>query len=271
MALQGAGARDTSRGTWTPPDVPELAETIAAALGGRRVGSGWIARCPAHDDRNPSLSIHTGDSGQLLVHCHAGCRQQDVLKSLRSRGLWKRSGACAEGCAGKGKRIVAEYSYTDEAGQVLFQVVRYEPKQFLQRRPDGHGGWVWRKGRRQVLYRLPELLQAPIVFLVEGERDVESLREHGFVATTNPGGAQAPWLDAYTEALRGREVILIPDNDPPGRRRVARIAKALQGTVAKLVILELEGRGVKDVSDWFGQGHSELELIELLDGGPADQ
>ena len=72
-------------------------------------------------------------------------------------------------------------------------------------------------------------------------------------------------MPQYTEALRGREVILIPDNDAPGRKRVLNIARALLGKVARLVVLELEG-GSKDVTEWFGQGHSDLELIEQLDG-----
>ncbi len=104
----------------------------------------------------------------------------------------------------------------------------------------------------------------PIIFLVEGERDSETLRSYGFVATTNAGGAQAPWLDTYTETLRDREVILIPDNDIAGRERMLRIARALTGNVAKLVILTLDDPGVKDITDWFAAGHSEVELVTML-------
>jgi hypothetical protein len=64
------------------------AESIAKALGGRKVGSGWIARCPGHDDREPSLSISTGDQGKVLVRCHAGCTQAAVVEALKVRGLW---------------------------------------------------------------------------------------------------------------------------------------------------------------------------------------
>ena len=88
---------------------------------------------------------------------------------------------------------------------------------------------------------LPEVLEAPIVLVVEGEKDVETLREHGFVATTNAGGAKAPWLPEFTETLRGREVILLPDADEPGRRRVLAIARSLLDNAVKIVILELEG------------------------------
>jgi 5S rRNA maturation endonuclease (ribonuclease M5) len=230
---------------------------IITALDARRSGSNWMARCPAHDDNNPSLAIREVD-GKVLLHCHAGCPQLAVIDALTTRGVWRHD-------QNETQRIVCTYDYTDEVGNLLYQVVRYMPKDFKQRRPDGAGGWIWQKGKRQVLYRLPELLEAPIVFVVEGERDVETLRAHGFVATTNAGGAKAPWLPQYTETLRGREVILIPDNDAPGRKRVLRIARALLGKVARLVVLELEG-SAKDVTEWFNQGHSELELIAQLDG-----
>jgi DNA primase len=148
-------------------------------------------------------------------------------------------------------------------------VVRTEPKLFFQRRPDGHGGWINRKSRRQVLYRLREVLESPIIFVWEGEKDVETLRENGFVATTNAGGADASWLPAYTEALRGREVILLPDRDRPGLERVARIARALIGNVARLTILELEG--AKDITEWFQRGHSECELIAQLENSEVSR
>jgi putative DNA primase/helicase len=231
-------------------------DSLIRALEARRSGSSWMAECPAHEDRNPSLSIREVD-GKVLLHCHAGCTQRDVIDALKARGLWQPERP-------ENPRIVATYDYTDEHGNLLYQVVRYQPKDFKQRRPDGCGGWVWRKSARQVLYRLPEVLEAPIVFVVEGERDVETLREHGLVATTNAGGAKAHWAPQYTESLRGHEVILIPDNDAPGRKRVLNIARALLGKVARLVVLELEG-GSKDVTEWFNQGHSELELIAQLD------
>jgi DNA primase len=233
------------------------ADSIARAIEARRSGSCWMAKCPGHDDNNPSLSIREVD-GKVLLHCHAGCTQGDVIDALKVRGLWQLERT-------ENPRIVATYDYTDEHGNLLYQAVRYQPKDFKQRRPDGRGGWTWKKGTRQVLYRLPEVLEAPIVLVVEGERDVETLREYGFVATTNAGGAKAPWAQPYTEALSGREVILIPDNDAPGRKRVLNIARALLGKVARLVVLELEG-GSKDVTEWFSQGHSELELIAQVDG-----
>lgn len=230
---------------------------IAHGLSARRSGAGWMAKCPAHEDSNPSLSIRE-DGGKILLRCHAGCAQRDVIEALKARGLWETTSEKAWA-----RRLVATYDYTDAAGELLFQVLRFDPKDFRQRRPDGHGGWIWKKGQ-QVLYHLREVMESPIVFVVEGERDVETLRSWGFVATTNAGGAKAPWLPQFTEALRGREVILIPDNDEPGRRRVLAIARALLGTAARIVVLELEG--AKDISDWFAAGHTETELIGHVEG-----
>lgn len=235
------------------------AAEIAHALHGRKSGAEWLATCPAHDDGNPSLSLRDED-GRILVHCHAGCAQRAVVDALRGLGLWPDREPKIKRC------IVAEYNYAADTGELLYQVVRYAPKDFRQRYPDGTGGWIWKKHPHQVLYHLPEVLEAPIVFLVEGERDVETLRDLGFVATCEAGGAKAPWLPQFTDALRGREVILIPDNDAPGRQRVLRIARALTGQVAKLVIFTLDDPRVKDVSDFFAAGHSETELLSMLDG-----
>ena len=232
------------------------AAEIARALHGKKTGGGWIARCAAHDDKDPSLSLRDAD-GKVLVHCLAGCDQRTVIAALRERGLWP------ENQSTRRSPITATYDYTDETGQLLYQVVRTDPKGFFQRRPDGCGGWINKKGERQVLYRMREVLEAPIVFVVEGEKDAETLRDQGFVATTNAGGAKAPWLPQFTEALRGREVILIPDNDPPGRQRVLTIARALLGHAARIIALKLGDE--KDISEWFERGHSELELVALVE------
>jgi DNA primase len=165
-----------------------------------------------------------------------------VIDALKALGLWREENVDS-------KRIIIEtYNHMDEGGELLYQVCRTEPKGFFQRRLSGHGSWINKKSPRQVLYRLPEVLEAPIVFVVEGEKDAETLRAYGFFATTNAGGAKALWSPEYIATLRGLEVILIPDNDLPGRERIVRIARALIGKVARLVILELnDGKDVTEI------------------------
>ncbi len=193
-------------------------------------------------------------------------------------------------CTGTGSgtngrpRIVATYDYTDEAGQLLFQVVRKEPgrdgrkKDFVQRRPDGRGGWIWKKGTRLVLYRLPQLLAADPsrpVFVVEGEKDADSLHALGLVATTNPMGADAgtgekKWLPEFSESLRDRAVVLTPDNDDSGRKHVQTVARSLAGIARHIAILELPGLPEKgDVSDWLTiSGNDKEKLLRLALDAP---
>ena len=233
------------------------AQRLARELRGRPLGQGFMACCPAHDDRNPSLSINDRD-GHLLVRCHAGCSQSDVIAALKVRDLWPKPQRT-------GRTVVAEYVYRDENGKPLYRVCRTEPKSFFQQRWCGTEWVNGRGGTKLVLYRLAEVLEAPIVFLPEGEKDVETLRGWGFVATTAAGGAKGKWLPSYTDTLRGREVIVIPDNDPPGWNRALSVCRELVGKVARLRIHELP-EAIKDVSDWFAAGHSEVELIETLEG-----
>jgi hypothetical protein len=68
------------------------AESVARALGGHKAGSAWMARCRAHEDRHPSLSITNAGVGKVLVRCHAGCDQHRVIAALRARGIWSDAG-----------------------------------------------------------------------------------------------------------------------------------------------------------------------------------
>jgi hypothetical protein len=152
-------------------------------------------------------------------------------------------------------RIVATYDYVDEAGEVLFQVVRYDPKTFRQRRPDGRG-WSWSvKGVRQVPYRLPELLEAiadgKTVFVVEGEKDADALWRANLPATCNAGGA-GKWSAAFAPLFAGADVVILPDNDDAGHAHRDAVAASLRGVAASVRSLELPGLPPKgDVSDFL--------------------
>ena len=215
-----------------------------------------------HEDPNPSLNI-TLRSGKLLVYCHACADSTQIVEALKAAGYWPEQ---AEYGA---KQIVAEYDYTDADGKLLYQVLRYANKDFKQRRPRGKD-WVWSLGDVTLVpYRLPELLADPnrIVFIVEGEKDVDRLIAEGLLATCNSGGA-GKWYEAHAQHLRGRRVYLIPDNDEAGRSHMRMVARSLEqaGALVSWVELpDLEPRG--DVSDWFDGGGSKDALVALARAG----
>jgi putative DNA primase/helicase len=163
------------------------------------------ARCPVHDDRTASLSVGACVDGRVLVHCHAGCATESVMTAIGSTMADLQSKPVSA------PRIVATYPYRDEAGKLLYQVVRYEPKAFRQRAPKNGGGFDWSvKNVRKVPYRLPELLAAPAdetVYICEGEKDVDNLAKLGLVATCNSGGA-GQWRNEFAGHLHDRRVVM---------------------------------------------------------------
>jgi hypothetical protein len=224
-------------------------------------GSDRMAQCPAHGDRNPSLSL-TACTDRVLVKCHAGC---DTLAVLGALGLTSADLFNQIRSNGKARQIVATYDYTDEVGTMLFQVVRFEPKGFQQRKPDGRGGWTWKLGdTRRVLYRLPQVLDAAragqTVYVVEGEKDALAVERNGGVATCNSGGAGS-WMPQYSDALKGAKVIVVADLDTPGRAHACRVVAALlhAGITARLV----EPMAGKDVTDHLAAGHGLDELVPV--------
>ncbi|MCG2683977.1 MAG: hypothetical protein L6306_10230 [Planctomycetales bacterium] len=243
-------------------------EILPRFQGVRKTAAGWEARCPSHEDATASLSIGTGDDGRTLLHCHGGCPLDSILAkvNLQKRDLF--ASPNGDGRAPTARREVAHYNYHDADGTLLFQVVRFDPKDFRQRRPKEGGGWEWKLGdTRRVLYRLPELLaadKATIIYIVEGEKDTGRLNALGLVATTCPGGA-GKWRRAeYNTYLRGRRVVILPDADGPGRKHAQQVATSLHGVAASVKVLELPELAEKqDVSDWLDAGHAAEELSEL--------
>lgn len=165
------------------------------------------------------------------------------------------------------RKIVATYDYTDAAGAVLFQVVRFVPKDFRQRRPDGQGGWIWNlKDREPVLYKLPHVIPASSVLIMEGEKDVETAYRlglpDGWAATCNPMGA-GKWRESYSDALQGKHVVILPDADKPGEKHRAQVAQLLDGKAAEILTLVLP-EGCKDLSEWAEAGGMAPALHSLL-------
>ena len=237
----------------------------------REISEGRTDRAdvPAHDDRKASLSVSEGDGGRILLKCHAGCEADAIAGAL---GLTMADLFVEKRSNGNGRVIETAYDYRDEDGKLLFQAVRYVGKKFSQRRPDGAGGFIYDlEGVRRVPYRLPELLAADCsatVFLPEGEQDVDNLRARGLVATCNPMGA-GKWRDEYSDFLTGREVVILPDNDDPGRDHARAIARSLVGAASSVKVLALSGLPEKgDVSNWLSLGGTVETLRALADAAP---
>lgn len=243
-------------------------DDLLQRLGGvRSRGSGqWSARCPAHNDHSPSLSITERD-GKTLLFCHAGCSIEEIATAL---GVPMKDLFTDNGPEETPGRIAKVYNYVDEAGGILYQTIRYEPKGFKQRRPKGNGIWIWDlKGTRRVLYHLPNLaeeMKAPIIFH-EGEKAVEAALAAGLPGchTTTVGGSKAPRQTDFSP-VKGRNVIICPDNDDPGEaylRNVASMAQVAGAASVKSVRLPgLPPRG--DVVEWLEAGGTAGQFAELV-------
>jgi len=206
----------------------------------RQSGGSWSAQCPAHEDRKPSLSVR-GIEGQVLVHCHAGCETVDLLAALNMsmRDLYDEPSG-------------STYRYND--GRVVH---RSPDKRFRQSSAP--------KGKGQ-LYRLEQVRVAvaagSTIYLAEGEKDVHALESLGAVATTSPMGA-SNWAKVDSTPLAGAQVVIVADNDEPGRKYAA----AARATLLELgctvdVVHALVG---KDAADHVAAGHGLGELVPVAD------
>lgn len=222
-----------------------------------KIKDGYNVICPAHKDQNPSLSV-TQNSNKVLIYCQAGCSEKAILQKVRLNESDLFLNNKVE------RQIVTTYPYKDAEGNILFEVVRYEPKSFKQRRPDGRGGFIWSlEGVKPVLYHLPDILIAvrkgDTIYLTEGEKDADNLWKYGLVATTNPMGAMK-WREEYSKTLEGAKIIFTPDTDPKGREHGIMVIRALDGKAASLKVVDLP-ETVNDVSEWLEQGN-ELESLD---------
>lgn len=244
----------------------------------------WKSICPSHNDTNRSLSIREMPDGTVSIHCFAGCGWSDVVErmGLEAWMLFHASNEKGDPVKGKeftlggpGKKtlgpIVAVYNYTDANGNLLYQVTRHDPKDFRQRRPDGNGGWIWKKGEESVLYNLPNVIAArergERIFLCEGEKDADNVCRLGLVATTNSGGAGKgkKWQRSHSLELKGTHVVLFPHNDEAGREHAANIANQLHSLGGRTQIVELPDLPINgDISDWLAAGGTADELEKII-------
>ena len=254
--------------------------------GVRGRGSTAMARCPAHDDRNPSLSVRR-EADRVLIYCHAGCSTDEVLEALGlvARDLYDETREARrpdDRWLPRDLEWGESYEYCSADGVLAFEVIRARKpgggKAFLQRRPDAgsRSGWAWsvrdlRPEQRGIPYRLPEVQQAiaagETIWIAEGEKDVEALRSAGVTATCNAGGA-GKWSSTHAEHLRGARVIITRDRDKPGAAHQQQVARSLEGIAMSVRLVEpAEG---KDAADHLSAGRS-LDDFVPVEGAEGDE
>jgi putative DNA primase/helicase len=279
-----------------PPAVERVLSRLREVTPVRGRDDRWRALCPAHPDNNPSLDITVGNDGRVLMICRSrGCAIAAIVAAihLTTADLFADSSNGNHAVAvapvvekAKGvetrRRMVKSFDYHDANGTLVYQACRWEPgregraKDFTQRRPDGNGGWIESmEGVERVPYRLPELLDAidadRRIFIVEGEKDVDTLAELGYPATTNVGGA-GNWKDSYSAYLKNADVVILPDNDEPGKRHAEKVAASLLAAGVRVRVLELPNLAEKgDVTDWLNAGNTLEALEEMIERTPNRQ
>lgn len=252
-----------------------LVETIASALGdAKKTASGYLCKCPCHADNTASLSLKVTSSGGILLNCFAGCDWQDIKKEIESRGLIKPSanrpssnGTNGSNSNGASHHTESEiiYSYRDANNALVFEKIRKPDKKFVHRRHTASGIEYNLQGiNEKPLYKLPEVLAAiknnqPIAIL-EGEKDCENFTGlTGIIATTNFDGASPnKWKEHYSKSLSGADIILLYDNDDPGRLHRDAIIQSVKQYARSISIIhlpsELNDKPIKDFSDWLFAG-----------------
>jgi len=262
--------------------------TVARLLGGEVSHDQVNVPGPGHSkaDRSLSIKLSATSPDGFVVYSHAdddwqACRDYVCAALGLPHGKRDRPSKDGKAKAALGP-IKAVYDYTDQEGVRLFQVLRFEPvghpKTFLQRTGPDQQKWSV-KGVRRVPYRLPELIEDlaldHVVFIVEGEKDVITLRDLGVPATTNPMGAGAgKWLPEFNQHFRGADVVVCGDNDDVGRAHAKLVASNLYGVARRVRVLDLaqfwpaiaEG---DDITDWFDRGDgTAARLYEIAEQLP---
>lgn len=252
---------------------PEVSNFLNKLQGVRANGNNWSARCPCRsDDSNPSLSIGQGDDGRVLVTCHRGI-PCDVEQICESVGITVSELMPPKKDKKRKLTLVANYDYRDALGNLVFQKQRFidedGKKTFIQRRLDPDTGeWVKNlDGVDKILYNLPMVCAArdngQTIWVVEGEKDVDTLAGMGIPATTMPGGA-GKWLDIHTETLAGSEVIIVADNDEPGKKHASEVSKKLEEAGCRVQLKISKVKSKADVTDHLEAGGT-LDSLELFD------
>lgn len=264
---------------------------------------GWAARCPAHRDRNPSLSLSEGEDGRALIHCHSGCSTESVVKALglkladlmparsatranpvprpTARPTFPSAADAVKHFEQRHGKHAALWTYHSATGSQIGQVIRWNTPTGKRIRPISLSGERWVLGGMPTprpLYRLPDLLARPDepIHITEGEKAADAAAELGLLATTSPHGAQSA-AKADWSPLAGRDVVILPDADSAGAQYAADVASLLSklSPPPSVRILQTGAGGLDlqpdsggDIHDWIAQqrelGHDPAAMRQTL-------
>lgn len=289
------------RGGTGEGDAMTITEVASRLTKAKRTGKGFNALCPAHDDKSPSLSISEGEGRKILLKCFAGCSTDAILNAIglemkdlfpdnglslvrtstnfppvvRLNGNGSKAPAKVAKFPNQPTTIAAVYEYADADGVILYENVRYQPKDFRQRRPDGSGGYIYNlDGVNRVPYRLPELNDAiqngiDEIWFTEGEKDADNLRLLGFTATSFKN-----WTQSLNPYIKGARAVLFADHDTSGIKQANDAARIIAEVAESVKVIDLfdseplPDKHGKDVSDWIdarrGEGLANEDIAEQL-------
>lgn len=233
----------------------------------------YSALCPAHHDNAPSLSIKEGEKG-FALHCHAGCDTKDIVGAvgLTMNDLFYDSKLPKQQTSSRRGQIVTRYDYTDIDGNLLYRKTRWvneDGKKTFTWSHMENGQWKSGRNGEPVLYNLPATKATGTIYVVEGEKDVDTLKAHHLAAVCGADGAgKDKWLPQYTEALKGKRVVVIQDNDDTGKKYAIATCNALHGQAAsvKLVDLSVMWKEIPehgDITDAVNSRLGESAMVSL--------
>lgn len=258
---------------------PTLASEFAQHIdGAKQHGEWWSGRCPAHDDKNPSLSWKDGEDGKpVIVKCHAGCSRNAILASLGMEDHPPRESLPP-------KKSSVAYPYYTIDGKYLAEKVRgYDDSgkhTTRWRRRNGKGGFISGRVKGELyLYGLPNLKNVrdgDTVYIAEGEKDVETLRKHGLVAVSGPDGAgHNKFPQEAVKWFAKKKVVIFQDNDEVGKAFAQDEAAAVSKVAESVKLIDLQALWPDipehaDISDYlqrFGDGMLP-KVLKLIDSTP---
>ena len=271
-------------------DVISRFDNPVKTAAGRGIKQAYKVKCPCHKDKKPSLTISESGSGKILFHDHAGCRTEDIVAAIGLRMSdisgeresdnqeWRTKLAdyvSRKNGYGEGAKVTADYRYCDEKNVYRYSKFRFEGGKIQGKEirygvvKDNFAKLCMPPDGKRYLYNLPDFLKlkdkAKCVYIVEGEKDAETLKKlkQGFSCVVTPGGAQ-DWRKDYAHYFKGLNVIILRDNDEAGIKAAEKILTDIRPYAFSVKIVNPSKKDHGDVTDYLTtEGGTAQSLRDL--------